>query len=415
MPDRCEVLPGDSVVARRGGGLLWVDAPGSPALVAALHACLGVPGPGADRVLAAVAGQVSSLAHGPASFALVLADTSGGSGTGVALWSGKGQPAVDGVPVSGSSVEGCTLASGFSLGQTLYVGPGQAAAADAAGRRLRPRRGHRARLRRAAAARPPRPRRRPRCPPATSLPSVVLHRGSDAGFGSARRVEPRAQRRSPSPVSRPRSGGPSRRPRRCCASTTAWSSPSTRTSCSAAVPTTTSWSPAATPGRCRSPTPRTCCRRRTPRSSAPAARSRWSTSGRSTARTSPGPRPPSGPSSSPASPHPLSDGDRLLLGWTVITFEQPQRLRTDSAASTASRELGRDSARFVRRQGAAQHPGAARRSGTGARPGPAPRWSSPGARRSRTRWTAPARSRRPTAARGAARVTGSGPACSCTR
>jgi FHA domain len=127
MPDRCEVLPGDAVVARRGGGLLWVDAPGSPALVAALHACLGVSGPGADRVLSAVAGQVSSLAHGTASFALVLADTSGGAGTGVALWSGKGAPAVDGVPVSGSSVEGCTLASGFSLGQTLYVGPGQAA------------------------------------------------------------------------------------------------------------------------------------------------------------------------------------------------------------------------------------------------------------------------------------------------
>src|SRR4051794_29083179 len=125
MPDRCEVLPGDAVVARRGGGLLWVDAPGSPALVAALHACLGISGPGADRVLAAVAGQVSSLAHGTASFALVLADTSGGSG--VALWSGKGAPAVDGMPVSGSSVEGCTLASGFSLGQTLYVGPGQAA------------------------------------------------------------------------------------------------------------------------------------------------------------------------------------------------------------------------------------------------------------------------------------------------
>jgi hypothetical protein len=126
MPDRCEVLPGDAVVARRGGGLLWVDAPGSPALVAALHACLGVSGPGADRVLSAVAGQVSSLAHGTASFAIVLADTSG-SGTGVALWSGKGAPAVDGVPVSGSSVEGCTLAAGFALGQTLYVGPGQAA------------------------------------------------------------------------------------------------------------------------------------------------------------------------------------------------------------------------------------------------------------------------------------------------
>jgi hypothetical protein len=127
MPDRCEVLPGDAVVARRGGGLLWVDAPGSPALVAALHACLGVAGPGADRVLSAVAGQVSSLAHGTASFALVLADTSGGTGTGVALWSGKGAPAVDGVPVSGSSVEGCSIASGFALGQTLYVGPGQAA------------------------------------------------------------------------------------------------------------------------------------------------------------------------------------------------------------------------------------------------------------------------------------------------
>src|SRR5215213_10393235 len=131
MPDRCEVLPGDSVVARRGGGLLWVDAPGSPALVAALHACLGVSGPGADRVLSAVAGQLGSLAHGAASFALVIADTTGGagtgSGTGIALWSGKGQPAVDGVPVSGSSVDGGTLASGFQLGQTLYVGPGAAA------------------------------------------------------------------------------------------------------------------------------------------------------------------------------------------------------------------------------------------------------------------------------------------------
>src|SRR3954471_22502693 len=125
MPDRCEVLPGDSVVARRGAGLLWVDAPGSPALVAALHACLGVSGPGAERVLGAVAGQVAALGGGSASFALVLVDTAGGTGTGVALWSGKGQPAVDGVPVSGSSVDGCTLASGFHLGQTLYVGPGQ--------------------------------------------------------------------------------------------------------------------------------------------------------------------------------------------------------------------------------------------------------------------------------------------------
>ena len=193
MPDRCEVLPGDSVVARRGGGLLWVDAPGSPALVAALHACLGVAGPGADRVLAAVAGQVSSLAHGSASFALVLADTSGGTGTGVALWSGKGQPAVDGVPVSGSSVEGCTLASGFQLGQTLYVGPGPGRAADAAGRRLRPRRGHGARLRRDAAA----GRRRAlvvlrRPAGGGGRPVARSPRGSDAGFGSRR--QPGGQR-----------------------------------------------------------------------------------------------------------------------------------------------------------------------------------------------------------------------------
>lgn len=131
MPDRCEVLPGDAVVARRDGGLLWVDAPGSPALVAALHACLGVSGPGADRVLSAVAAQVSSLASGSASYALVLADA--GAGTGVALWSGKGQPAVDGVPVSGSSVDGGTLATGFSLGRTLYVGPGAAPSSSSAG------------------------------------------------------------------------------------------------------------------------------------------------------------------------------------------------------------------------------------------------------------------------------------------
>src|SRR5215218_3447002 len=180
MPDRCEVLPGDSVVARRGGGLLWVDAPGSPALVAALHACLGVSGPGADRVLTAVAGQVSALAHGGASFALVLADP---SGTGVALWSGKGQPAVDGVPVSGSSVESCTLASSFALGQTLYVGPGQAAPPMPPGvsydlvEGTVP--GSGAMLQLAA----PAPSSSSSVPPATSTPSPFAA-SSDSGFGS---------------------------------------------------------------------------------------------------------------------------------------------------------------------------------------------------------------------------------------
>ena len=104
-----------------------MDAPGSPALVATLHACLGVSGPGADRVLTAIAGQVSSLASGGASFALVLTDAADGSGSGVALWAGKGQPTVDGVPVSGRPTSGgCSLASGFDLGSSLYVGPGSA-------------------------------------------------------------------------------------------------------------------------------------------------------------------------------------------------------------------------------------------------------------------------------------------------
>jgi hypothetical protein len=49
------------------------------------------------------------------------------TGQGAALWGGKGQPTVDGVPISGSSVDGGTLASGFSLGHSLYVGPGGAA------------------------------------------------------------------------------------------------------------------------------------------------------------------------------------------------------------------------------------------------------------------------------------------------
>src|SRR5436305_4266020 len=195
MPDRCEVLPGDAVVARRGGGLLWVDAPGSPALVAALHACLGVGGPGADRVLAAVASQVASLGNGGASFALVLTDSSQQAGTGVALWPGKGQPAVDGVPVSGSSADaGCTLAAGFSLGHTLYVGPGQAAPQMPPGVAFDlvegtvP--GSGALLQLAAVAHPS------AAPSASAAPSSFTAR-SDAGFGAAP-VAPRSESRADS-------------------------------------------------------------------------------------------------------------------------------------------------------------------------------------------------------------------------
>ena len=223
MPDRCEVLPGDSVVARRGGGLLWVDAPGSPALVAALHACLGVSGPGADRVLSAVAGQVSSLAHG----------------TGVL----RARPR--------RHLGRCRHRRRPVVGQ----GP--------AGRRRRARvrlvgRGLHARLRLPARARrctSAPARRRRRCRPgvaydlvegtvpgsgamlqlARAAPSACrrpCRRRPPAPRRSARRPTPASARtpgsagapaRRPSPASRPPSGGPSSRRRRCCASTTAWS------------------------------------------------------------------------------------------------------------------------------------------------------------------------------------------------
>jgi hypothetical protein len=319
MPDRCEVLPGDAVVARRGGGLLWVDAPGSPALVAALHACLGVSGPGADRVLSAVAGQVSSLAHGTASFALVLADTSGGAGTGVALWSGKGAPAVDGVPVSGSSVEGCTLASGFSLGQTLYVGPGQAAPQMPPGvaydliEGTVP--GSGATLQLAAAA----PASSAAVP--ASTPSS-FSAPSDAGFGSAR---------EPHGASRADSGE----------QTAFW-----RPDAPAAAPVLRfddgmvvtvdedlvlgrrpDNHELVTSGSAR-PVP--IADTQNVLSSAHAAIQRagrevslvdlGSLNGTHVA----GPDATEWTQLEPGVAHPLSDGDRLLLGWTVITFEQPQ-------------------------------------------------------------------------------------------
>jgi len=319
MPDRCEVLPGDSVVARRGGGLLWVDAPGSPALVAALHACLGVAGPGADRVLAAVAGTVARLTDGPASFALVVADTSGGTGAGVALWSGKGQPAVDGVPVSGSAVDGCTLASGFALGQTLYVGPGQPAAAMPPGVALDlvegtvP--GSGALLQLAATATPS-----VSVPPVTSLPSgESFTADSDSGFGNSGRI-----------AVQPAPGGEQ---------TAFW-----RPEPAAAAPVLRfddgmvvnvdedlvlgrrpDGHDLVTGGNAR-PVP--IADTQNVLSSAHAAIQR---SGREVSLTDlgslngthvAGPEATEWTQLEPGVPHPLADGDRLLLGWTVITFEQ---------------------------------------------------------------------------------------------
>src|SRR4051794_21987141 len=321
MPDRCEVLPGDSVVARRGGGLLWVDAPGSPALVAALHACLGVAGPGADRVLAAVAGQVGSLGSGGVSFALVLTDSTEGAGTGVALWSGKGAPAVDGVPVSGSSVDGgCTLATGFGLGQTLYVGPGQAAPQMPPGVAFDlvegtvP--GSGAMLQLAA----PAPAVAVAAPASTpSAPSFTA--ASDAGFGQAP---------APAPVQQEESGE----------QTAFWrpdapSTPVLRFDDGLVVTIDEDLVLGRRPDNHElvatgSARPVPIADTQNVLSSAHAAVQRagrevslvdlGSLNGTHVA----GPEATEWTQLEPGVAHPLSDGDRLLLGWTVITFEQPQ-------------------------------------------------------------------------------------------
>src|SRR4051795_7078025 len=319
MPDRCEVLPGDSVVARRGGGLLWVDAPGSPALVAALHACLGVAGPGADRVLAAVAGQVSSLTHGAASFALVLADTAGGTGTGVALWSGKGQPAVDGVPVSGSTVEGGTLASGFQLGQTLYVGPGQAAPQMPPGVAFDlvegtvP--GAGAMLQLAASA----PSSSSAVPPSTAGPSSFTA-GSDAGFGSgASRVD-----------SAPESGEQTAfwRPEQSAAPVLRFDDGMVgAVDEDVVLGRRPSHHELVTSGGAR-PVPIADTQNVLPSAHAALQRSGREVSlvdlGSLNGTHVAGPEATEWTQLEPGVAHPLSDGDRLLLGWTVITFEQPQ-------------------------------------------------------------------------------------------
>jgi hypothetical protein len=309
MPDRCEVLPGDSVVARRGGSLLWVDAPGSPALVAALHACLGVSGPGADRVLSAVAGQVSSLAHGGASFALVLSDPP------VALWSGKGQPSVDGVPLSGSSVDGGTLASGFPLGQSLYVGPGGAASQMSPGvafdlvEGIVPGSGATLQMAKAAPA--------ASAPPAASTPSPFTA-GSDAGFGSGRSSSARPDSGEQTAFWRPESTA----------------APVLRFDDGMVVSVDEDLVLGRRPdnhelvaaGSARAvPIADT----QNVLSSAHAALQR---NGREVALVDlgslngthvAGPEATEWTQLEPGVAHPLSDGDRLLLGWTVITFEQP--------------------------------------------------------------------------------------------
>lgn len=324
MPDRCEVLPGDAVVARRDGGLLWVDAPGSPALVAALHACLGVSGPGAEHVLTAVAAQAGSLASGSASFALVVADA--GSGTGVALWSGKGQPSVDGVPVSGSSVSGGTLGT-FSLGRALYVGPGSSGPQAAPGVSFDlvegtvP--GSGATLHVAAPA-------APSSSPAQAAPSSFTA-SSDAGFGSgvsgggSSRVSAPAESGEQTAFWRPDSDS----------APAADASPVLRFDDGLVVPVDGDLVLGRRPDNHEMVTtgsarPVPIADTQNVLSSAHAALTRSGTEvslvdlGSLNGTHVAGPEATEWTQLEPGQPHPLSDGDRLLLGWTVITFEQPE-------------------------------------------------------------------------------------------
>jgi hypothetical protein len=300
-----------------------VDAPGSPALVAALHACLGVSGPGADRVLAAVAGQVATLGNGGASFALVLTDSAEGAGNGVALWSGKGQPAIDGVPVSGSSVDaGCTLASGFALGQTLYVGPGQAAPPMPPGVAFDlvegtvPGSGAMLQLARSAPV--------VSAPPATSAPAAAsapsFTAASDAGFSQPSAPAPQeAESGEQTAFWRPESS----------------TAPVLRFDDGMVVTVDEDLVLGRRPDNHELVTGGTA--RAVPiadtqnvLSSAHAAVQRagrevslvdlGSLNGTHVA----GPEATEWTQLEPGVAHPLSDGDRLLLGWTVITFEQPQ-------------------------------------------------------------------------------------------
>jgi hypothetical protein len=270
-------------------------------------------------VLSAVAGEVGRLGASGASFALVIADTAGGTGSGVALWSGKGQPAVDGVPVSGSSVEGCTLATNFQLGQTLYVGPGAAAPSMPPGVAFDlvegtvP--GSGAVLQLAARA------HSSAAPPATSAPAPSSYTaGSDAGFGSGATASRGAPSGEQTAFWRPDSDA---------------AAPILRFDDGMVVTVDEDLVLGRRPdnhemvtnGQAR-PVP--IADTQNVLSSAHAALTR---SGREVSLVDlgslngthvAGPEATEWTQLEPGVAHPLSDGDRLLLGWTVITFEQPQ-------------------------------------------------------------------------------------------
>ena len=221
--------------------------------------------------------------------------------------------------MSGSAVDGCTLAAGFSLGQTLYVGPGQSAAAMPPGVALDLVEGTVPGSGRCSST-PPRPPSAAVAPPATSLPSgESFTAGSDAGFGNSGRV----------PAQAPATGGEQ---------TAFWrpeppAAPVLRFDDGMVVTVDEDLvlgrrpdgHDLVTSGNAR-PVP--IADTQNVLSSAHAAIQR---AGREVSLTDlgslngthvAGPEATEWTQLEPGVPHPLADGDRLLLGWTVITFEQ---------------------------------------------------------------------------------------------
>jgi hypothetical protein len=251
----------------------------------------------------------------------VIADE---AGAGVALWSGKGQPAVDGVPLSGSSVDGGTLASGFALGQTVYVGPGQAAPQMPPGvsydlvEGTVP--GSGALLQVAS------PAPAVSAPPATSAPSAPssFTSGSDAGFGSG----------APASLTKASAAEPASGEQTAFWRPEPSAAPVLRFDDGLVVTVDEDLVLGRRPdnhelvasGQARAvPIADT----QNVLSSAHAALQR---SGREVSLVDlgslngthvAGPEATEWTQLEPGVAHPLSDGDRLLLGWTVITFEQP--------------------------------------------------------------------------------------------
>jgi hypothetical protein len=228
---------------------------------------------------------------------------------------------VDGVPVSGSSVDGCTLASGFALGQTLYVGPGQPASSMPPGVAFDlaegtvPGSGALLQLAAAVSSGVAVPRT-----PATPAPESFTA-GSDAGFGTS-------------------GGAPSSAPMAQVGESTAFwrpeptAAPVLRFDDGMVVTVDENLvlgrrpdgHDLVTSGSAR-PVP--IADTQNVLSSAHAAIQR---AGREVSLTDlgslngthvAGPEATEWTQLEPGVSHPLADGDRLLLGWTVITFEQP--------------------------------------------------------------------------------------------